>query len=470
MLPPDDHAIARFRLRLGAWLALRSALAALTVWAFAWGTVVLALRAALGVPRPPLLWGLAAMPLALLPALWLALRRLPSASAVRALLDRHARCGGLLMAGEEVGLGGWRQALPDVAQPQIRWRGRRAWALLASAAAFVLLAFGLPQKGLAGLAGAPRLEIGREAARLTEQLDVLKEEAVLEPKRAESLKDKLRQLRDESEGRDPVKTLEALDHLQEIAHKSARDAAESTTQKVEELARAEALAETLRKKAKELDAKATAEGMKELARLSRKAAAEKDVLDKEIDPEMLDALDKGALTSEQLKKLSEKLGECKVGKIGRVGKLVKVRLLDGEALGKCKKAGECDKEALEAYLKKNGCNGLCRALAKSNRPGRGGVTRGPGAAKLTFGKESTEDGIKFKEEALPTGDLAALKASKLRGLSTGAPEVNKGGKPAASGALSGAAAGGGSASTPVVLPRHRGAVERYFERPAKPGK
>ncbi len=98
MTPPHEKAITHFRLRLALALALKYGLAAATVWAFAWGTAVLVLRAAYDVPRPALLWGLAALPLAVGPALWRALRRLPSRAAVRALLDRHSGCGGLLMA------------------------------------------------------------------------------------------------------------------------------------------------------------------------------------------------------------------------------------------------------------------------------------------------------------------------------------------------------------------------------------
>jgi hypothetical protein len=77
--------------------------------------------------------------------------------------------------------------------------------------------------------------------------------------------------------------------------------------------------------------------------------------------------------------------------------------------------------------------------------------------------------MKFKEEALPPAELEALKGSRLAGLSREAPTVEKGGTPSKSGALQGAAAGTGSAHTQVVLPRHRGAVERYFERPGRAG-
>jgi hypothetical protein len=102
-------------------------------------------------------------------------------------------------------------------------------------------------------------------------------------------------------------------------------------------------------------------------------------------------------------------------------------------------------------------------------PGRGGTSRGPGAAQLNYGNETKEEGLKFKERELPEGELAALK-SQVIGVSKGAPEKEARPGDAGSGALAGAAAGGGSANTQPVLPRHKGAVERYFERPATPRK
>jgi hypothetical protein len=465
----EDRAIEQFRRRLGALLLLRHALAALTVWAFLWGTAVLALRGALSVPRLPLLWGLAAAPLALIPAFLLARRQLPARSAVRAVLDRHGRCGGLLMAGAEVPLGDWRQAVPPPGRPGLRWRGGRAWALFAGGAAFVLLSFALPQ-ALASLGAGPRLEVQREVARLVEQIDTLKEEAVLPPTRADDLKKKLGQVRDEARGKDPVKTLEALDHLQDVANQSAREDAESATRKNEDLGRAEQLAETLRKNGSSFSPKALAEGMNELAALTRKAAAESGMLDKALDKELLDALKAGSLSPEQLKKLGGALRGYKGKLAGKLARLHKVGLIDREALDKFKECGACDCKALVAYLKEcdKGC--LCDAIANCEMPGRGGVTRGPGAAKLTWKDPSSEKGVKFKEEELPPAALSELEKSKLSGLSTGTPQVTKGGKPAASGALAGAATGGGSASTAVVLPRHRGTVERYFDRPGRPKK
>jgi hypothetical protein len=95
------------------------------------------------------------------------------------------------------------------------------------------------------------------------------------------------------------------------------------------------------------------------------------------------------------------------------------------------------------------------------------VNRGPGAAKLQFGKGTPEDEVKFKEEMLPDADVASLKRSQMLAVSRGKPGNEAPAATAGSGALEGSAAGGGSANTQVVLPRHRGAVERYFDRPAK---
>lgn len=74
----------------------------------------------------------------------------------------------------------------------------------------------------------------------------------------------------------------------------------------------------------------------------------------------------------------------------------------------------------------------------------------------------------FKEETLPPGALAKLKESMLVGVGQSDPEANKERGPSQAGALKGAQAGGGSANTQVVLPRHRTTIERFFARPSTP--
>src|SRR3954454_16672721 len=98
-MPPIEHgAAADSRQPLASLYLLRYGLAALTLWAFVYGTAGLSLRGAVGLSRLDRLGGLASVLLALAPAVWLPLPRLPRIAAVRAVLDQHGRCGGLLMA------------------------------------------------------------------------------------------------------------------------------------------------------------------------------------------------------------------------------------------------------------------------------------------------------------------------------------------------------------------------------------
>jgi hypothetical protein len=469
MTRDEERSVQQFRGRVGLLYLLKYGLAALTAWAFLYGTAVLALRAAVGLPRLDLAWGLASLPLALAPAAWLAWRRLPSAAAVRALLDRHGRCGGLLMAGAEQPIGEWQERLPEVRQPALRWRGERSWGLFVAGLAFVALAFLVPQ-GLADLVG-HRLDVDREADALAKQIDVLEQEKVLDKQRSGDLKASLEQVKREAKGKDPVKTLESLDHLKDLASKAAQEAAESATRKMEDLSRAETFAEAMEKLAGKMDKGQLAEAMHEMAVLAKKALDERELLESGLDPATLEALKNSTLSPEQTKKLMEALKNAKEGTKAKVGRLVKAKLIDASALEKCDKAGKCDCAGLAAYLKENGAKSdLSDAIAMSEEPGKGGVSRGPGPAKIQFGDESSEEGAKFKEEELPASELQSLKDSELSGLSTGIPQLGKKAGAARSGALAGAKAGGGSASTQVVLPRHRGAVGRYFERPAMPPK
>ena len=218
-----------------------------------------------------------------------------------------------------------------------------------------------------------------------------------------------------------------------------------------------------------LDPAQLAEAMTELSQLAKRAATEKELMEAGLDQETLDALKAGKLTKEQMKKLAAALGKGKELTKEQVGRLVKAKILDAAALEKCDKAGKCDCAGLAAYLKENGSKSdLADAIALIEEEGNGGTNDGPGKSKLTFGDEENDAGFKFKEEALPESDIKAIKESQVSGISKALPQTGKekAGE-ATSGALKAAKAGGGSANTQVVLPRHRGAVERYFDRPAE---
>jgi hypothetical protein len=467
MNPRSEGGVQAFRARLAGLLLLRNTLIGLAAWGLAYGVVVLALRGATGLESDTLLWGLCSLPLVFIAATLLAFRSLPSAAQTKTLLDRHGRVGGLLMAGEETDTGKWETGYVD--GPALQWRAGRSGAMAVVGLTFLAIAFLVPASF--ARIGTPKLDVRREAERLEEQLAVLKEEKVLDKQRAHELKEKLDQLRKDALARDPVKTLEALDFLQDTTHKSAQEAAEAAARKIEEMAKAGALAEALEKNGNKLEAAQMKEAMNQLAGLMKKAEAENALAEAGLDQEILDKLKEGKpLTKEEMKKLADALKGAKGELAKTVSKLVKAKLVDADALGKCDKCMECDAAGLAAYLKENGSGDAADMLleGESDEGGKGGVDRGPGHAKLKFGDESSDQGVAFKDEVLPPSDLKALRDSELEGISIGTPSLTKGadGKPSA-GALSGAKTGGGSSTGQMVLPRHRGAVERFFERQPK---
>lgn len=450
----EDKAIQRFRRHLATLFVLKYALPLMTAYAFVWGTMVLVLRAAAGVERKPLLWGGMGLAVCLTAALVPARRRMPKATAIRALLDEQSGCGGLLMAGEEQELGGWRQRMPVLVPPSVRWDGRRGATLLSIAAGFVLLCF-LASQGLANLLSSSPLEIDQEIGRLLQQIALLKAESILDPKRAEMLAEKLADLREHASGKEPVRTLEALDHLRNLTQEAARRAAENGTRSSQRLGEAEALAQALLQNSDLLDPKVMKELLAELAGQMDKS---------ELDPDVLDALRQQKLSAKQLQKIAQALAGNRGNLLRRMGKLHKAGLIDEETLERCRKLGECDCEGLREFLCKNKCYSLDDVKSQCKFGGKGGISRGPGAAPMTWGKPGSEDDFKFKEEVLPPSALDTLKSTPLQEVRGGSIVHKKSSDLAASGALNDAAKGSGSANTAVVLPRHRASVERYFER------
>ncbi|MGH7174630.1 MAG: hypothetical protein ACRELF_07480 [Gemmataceae bacterium] len=337
----QDKAIREFRRHLATLFILKYTLPLATVYAFVWGTAVLTLRAAAGVERWPLLWGLTGLAVCVAVAIVRARRRMPSPTAIRALLDEQSGCGGLLMAGAEQELGGWRQRMPVLMPPRVRWDGRRAATLLAIAAGFVLLSFLAPQ-GLAGLQLRSPLEIDQDIGRLLQQIAVLKGESILEPKRAEMLAKIVAELHEHASGKDPARTLEALDHLRNLTQEAAREAAEQSTQRGQRLGEAQVLAEALLRNADLLDPQLMKEVLAEVNGLMDKGG---------LDPELMKALRKQHLDPEQLKNLAGVLRGNMGNLFRRMEKLHKAGLIDAEALARCRRTGECDFEGLRKFLR-----------------------------------------------------------------------------------------------------------------------
>ena len=454
----DTKAIRKFRTKITALLILKKTLAAVTVWCLIWGTVVIVLRAAIGMSRLPLLVGIVGLILAIGCAVVLALRQIPTRTALRASLDKHSGAGGLMMAAETVELGNWRKQISSMQLPRLHWRGGSYWARLGGALLFVGISFLIPQR-FVELSKAQPLDIREEVEQLAAGIDVLKEENIVELAEAETLEEKLYQLQTEASGAEPAKTWETLDHLADTLSQKAVDATQEALTQTEQLTEVETLSEGLINEGSEMDAALLAESMAALSELAQEAAQENALLAAQLPDLNADA---NPLTLEQLKTISEALRLTKSDIYDRLVKLHEVNLIDLATLKACEKLGECDSAGLAAFLAENADSmSIVQCIGGWGR----GVGRGPGHASITWEDSTTEEGAKFKAEALPLSGIAALEDSELVGLSAAAPSVETSGSLPKSGGLSGATAGGGAAFTQTVLPRHKGTVKRYFERP-----
>ncbi|MEX2673279.1 MAG: hypothetical protein WD294_14340 [Phycisphaeraceae bacterium] len=466
-----DSLIRTVRRQLRWTLTLRQALQLITLYLFAWGVVVVALRALGLVERQWLGWGALGIAVAAIVAVVRGRLRVPSEQGIRALCDRQQRSGGLVMSEGEIDLGGWlsRRRLAPL---RIQWRSGRQWGLLAAALAFVMLAFVVPDPAVVAQRDDGRVQLADNIQTLEDRLDLLDEEQAIEAEQAEDFRETLKDL-DDTAREDAMRAWEMLDHLENQLSQAAEEAAEKTVTDTGDLAElgalAEALADDQMSDLPQLDANAASEALSELAdRLGEldpelaealaeamaKSGAEGSKLDAETLGKMAEALANGearAMDAEMLEKLSELAGECEnmgQGGSGKIQRLVEGRLIDPEWAALCEEAGESDGAAmLAAMLGTGGGQGIGNASAP---------------ATLAEAPIRTDDAA-FEPVALSPAAIDR-EGSTLIGLSSTAPEVDLPEQRSSATALDGAASGGGGAASQVILPRHRGAVQRYFDR------
>jgi hypothetical protein len=457
--------IAAFRFRVRCVLTLRHALQLALAWTMIWAAAVVALRVS-GADFS-FWWGLLGYLPAVAAAVWLANRCVPSRAVAMAILDRGGRLGGLLMTAGEMEIHGWRDRISNVPQPAVRFDARRHCLLLLCAIAFLAVAAMTPDKYLPSAETEP-LQLGQQMQELSAKVEALKQEQILPPEKAQVLEKNLEQIRQEAAGNDPAKTLEALDHLEQSFSQAAEEAAESAQKRAQAAGRLEELADALQEAQDQMDPQQFSEAMSELNELAQQAAADNASLLDGLDGDLLDSLQQGNLSPEQLSQLSGALKNLKACDLKQIENLIKARLIDASELEKIEAAGECDGEALAAILVQcENAGQIANAINGDGLPGRGGVSRGRGDAAITWKDEASKEDIAFKEQTLTPAAIASLKESRLLGTSVGDPKSPQPGGASAGGALESAQAGGGSARTQLILPEHDKTVQKYFNREKK---
>ncbi|MFW5870999.1 MAG: hypothetical protein ACOC6C_00075 [Verrucomicrobiota bacterium] len=454
-----QDAVSSFRQRLAALFFIRYYLFFSAVWLFVSGAGVLVLRIALGVPRGYLMWGLLGLAPAAIAALMMAFRRIPSREAALAKLDALNHCGGLLMSGAEATR--WQSRLGAVRLPRLMWGLRRESAPALMGAVFLAGSLMAPHYST-GRDTNPRLALGQLVEEIDARIDVLEEEKLLDEQSAEELEEQLRNIWDKSSGRDPSRSWEALDHMEEQVEDKSREAAESLLPAVEKLAMAASLSEVmnsehnLEPQAAEAAADALAELMQGLEKMSG--------LESNIDPQLLQHCRSAELSPEQIRELAKALKAGQIEALRKMQRLRDAKLLDEEMLKRCKACMDGANANLADYLSGNCSSTGAIAQIACRLPGQGGINRGRGDAPMTWRQETDESGLAFKEEMIQPSAFAEFEESRLLGVSASSPEESGEGGISAGGALSSTCAGGGAAVKRKVLPRHRSTVKRYFER------
>lgn len=452
-------ALKSFAKKLALLLMLRRAVQWGTVWFFLWGVVVLAARFSGALKGEWLALGLLGfLPLSCIAAIreW---RGRESLSKLRAAYDGLNNCGGIVMAEETADMTQWQDSLSAPAIPELRWRSGRSLGLFGMSALFAAVTLLLPDR-LATFAAHKPLEIGKVVDELKIEVQALKEEKILEDKKADETQKQLAQLEEKASGLDPAKTWEALDHIKEANSDLARQASEEAQNKLSSLSAAEMLASAMNAASDAgMNTDTATRAAQDLAAMLKSAKLEDGLLKGDIPPELLSQL--GGLSKEQLDKL---LGAIQFNKsnLGKaVTNLANLRLIDAKRLSQCQKAGQCNNpNALAEFL--STCTNASSCNFASLCYGRGGPGGGGGTGPMTWQEKSSEENLKFKEDVLAPS--AHLSDAQFVGVSRAAPELSGAEVVPEHGALANAQGSGGSANTQVILPEHRQAVQKFFKR------
>jgi hypothetical protein len=444
--------IARHRRRLSAGLFLAAFADAFAVFLLAFGTAVLVVKLARPDWWPHILWlAVGTIPV----AIWAWRRSVRGAFSFAeavALLDRRVGARGLLMTLSEAPDPQWNARLASVnadwKSSLPRFRPMRTVRRLWLPVAFAFGCCWAPlREARTEMTVRPNVVGPQVAESLAETLKLLKENEVLDKKEAEQLKDAIEKLAQESKGAPLThESWEVADSLRDkmrvraeeamSAASKARDALDAlsadlsklggtlTAERREQL-QAEAL-ESLRKLSKEGKfAKASPELQKQLQRMLKEGRLQ---------------LSKDPVLREQM------LSDLKA-------------FLEAESMKLAKARGEGGESDGDEFNDEN-------SDEEGEGPGKGGVDRGRGDAKLTWGDESEENGIKFKETILPPGTPDKPNKEVISQSATTPKAEPAAAAPRAAGRSAGPETGRETWNR-TLRPRHRVVVRTYFDSPHK---
>ncbi len=502
--------ITTFRRRLFVTLFLKKTVTYSALFLLLWGVIVLSLR--VGGFDDVKIFALSFLAILILPpvAMLTASRQVPADRKLGAILDRNNNIGGLLMTSFERELGDWAWQVDHVQVPHIRWQAGRTVGLVLLALCFAATSLLLPVSVVSGQAR-NRLNIDDQIRSLTGRLDVLEEENLLDVEEVEARKLELEKIQNDADGAGPVKTFDALDHLEDRMNQKAAEAVETAMKTAETLAEAEALSQEVMDVSSQLDTattKSLMDGLAEslenmLAQNEQLAEDMKKALDQKADKtdaaqsegqksaeekakeeamkealkKMLDEKKLPSLSPEMLQQLCESMKQCQ-GNAERMCENLQNGgfPMDSDMLKKLAEAQRVDKEEAQRMLSELwancDCEGTCPSDGRQSEfspryTKKRDWTTDPNTppGNMRFQKEPDEEGAEFQAKFLPPSDWQAFQNSQKIGASISAPDFDPNGvKNDHGGALRQTEGGSASAQGQTIHPQHRGPVGRFFGR------
>jgi hypothetical protein len=506
--------ISSFRYRIFAVLFLKKIITFTAVFLFLWGTVLLTLR--VGGWYTPNFVAFSLIVYMVIPvSAWLAAwQLLPDDRKLGAVLDHKNQIGGLMMSSFEKELGDWTINTETINIPKIRWESPQIIGLILFAVCFAAVSLFLPISALSKPVQ-NHLNIEDQVRRLTSQLDVLEKENILDVEEVETRKLDLEHIQNNANGLGPVKTFDALDHIENRMNQKAAETVENALRTTETLANTETLAQQVQEISPKLDestAKSLMEGLAHsleemFAQNTELAKNLKETLDKktketqqnndnkndnrnknaqnEDEQAMRESLKKMLnennlknLTPEMLQQLCEAMQQCQ-GNCERMCENLQNAgfPVDSEMLKKLAEAKAVDREEAERMLSDlwancDGCDGDCpkeggespfspRYTKKQN------WTTDPNEepSKTQFTKNADEEGAEFKAKVLPLSDFEAFRNSQKIGASVTSPDFDPDtALEQQDGVITQTNGSTGNAHNRTIYPQHRGTVERFFKR------
>lgn len=399
------------------------------------------------------------------------------ASTVATLLDLRLGGRGDLLHALESGVE-LRPGTPLAQLTRPRPAGRGVARTLVPGALFLWLATLVPLRASAS----SDLLVEARLTELTDLAAVLEESLVLEEELRQDVAENLDQTRQQSLERelDRAALHEALDGLEQRLQSAADAGAEqlqaiqrevahhaaSVTADPDPALAARALEELgdLAQELGEITELPRGLSVDKLAALSVEELAA--LLDQAAGDQLARLADRGLLDPRRLASMELRGPPRELKPLSQLPPLKPRACPEGKPCASCEAGGECE-DAASACPDGDPCagcksGGACSVAGLANGPGRGGVTRGPGAAPLTWGEESPDLGAEMAATALPA-PASPEEATLLLGLAAAAPET------APQETLVPAAGAGPGTQGETTFgrrlhPRHRHAVREFFDR------